>query len=416
MEKFDEDQSESDSHKAKPKLAEGIRFIDENNIREKIALVRVDFNVPKDETGQIIDDRRIRAVLPTINHLLDERCKVILLSHMGRPKGKIVQELSLSIVSKRLSRLLEKEVLFVDDCIGEKVKNAVKSDYEIILLENVRFHEGETKDDINFAKLIKDSTGANIYVNDAFAVSHRKHASVHSLAKLFDKKDRFAGILMKKELLAMERIFENPRKPFAAIVGGVKVSDKIGALRNLLNLVDKLLIGGAMAFTFLEAQGIKVGKSIVEQDYIETAKVILDEAKRKGIKLYLPVDCVVARSIDGDEEKVVPVQEIPPDYAGFDIGPATIVLFSEVLKDARTIIWNGPMGVFEKEQFSKGTYSMVSILANSTAFTVVGGGDTDVAVSKMGEQHRISYISTGGGAFIEILEGKELPGIAALRS
>jgi phosphoglycerate kinase len=397
------------------KIIEGIRFVDENNIYSARILMRVDFNVPVDEVGQISDDRRIRAVLPTINFLLDEKCQVVLISHMGRPKGKRIQRLSLAPVARRLSRLLEKDVLFVDDCIGEKVKNVVNSKADVILLENLRFYEGETNNDENFAKELIDSVQPDIYINDAFAVSHRKHSSIYALPLLFQKEKKFAGVLMKKELLSLQRLLFNPKKPFAAVIGGVKVSDKIGALKNILSIADKLIIGGAMAFTFLEAQGIRTGKSIVERDYIEVASEILVEAKKIGVKVYLPVDCVVAKSLDDTDIKIVPVYEIPDDYAGFDIGPATITLFTEALSDARTIVWNGPMGVFEKEQFSKGTLSMVSVLANSTAFTVVGGGDTDVAISKAGEQHRISYISTGGGAFLEVLEGKELPGISALR-
>lgn len=396
-------------------LVDGIRFIDENNIRGAKVLVRVDFNVPIDETGQILDDRRIRAVLPTLNYLLDEKCRVFILSHMGRPKGKRIPKLSLAPVAKRLSRLLEKDVVFVDDCIGEKVRGAVRGGSDVVLLENVRYYAQENENSVEFAKQIKDSVEPDIYVNDAFAVSHRKHATVYALPLLFDKSKRYAGNLMKKELLALERLLVNPQKPFVAIVGGAKVSDKIGALKNLLSLCDKLIVGGAMAFTFLEAMGYKTGKSLVEREFLGVASEVLSEASKKIIKVYLPIDCIVAKSIDEDDIKVVPVQEIPDDYAGYDIGPATITLFSEALSNAKTIVWNGPMGVFEKPQFSKGTFSMVSILANSTAYTVVGGGDTDVAVIKMGEQHRLSYISTGGGAFLQVLEGKELPGIEALR-
>ncbi len=396
-------------------LVDGIRFIDENNIRGANVLIRVDFNVPIDETGQILDDRRIRAVLPTLNYLLDEKCRLFILSHMGRPKGKRIPKLSLAPVAKRLSRLLEKEVVFIDDCIGDKVKTVAKSKDDVVLLENVRYYAQENENSSEFAVQIKESVNPDIYVNDAFAVSHRKHTSVYALPLLFDKNRRYAGNLMKKELLSLERLLVNPQKPFVAIVGGAKVSDKIGALKNLLSLCDKLIIGGAMAFTFLEAMGYKTGKSLVEREFISVANEVISEASKKGIKVYLPIDCVVAKSIEEDSIKVVPIQEIPEDYAGYDIGPATITLFSEALANAKTIVWNGPMGVFEKPQFSKGTFSMVSILANSTAYTVVGGGDTDVAIIRMGEQHRISYISTGGGAFLQVLEGKELPGIEALK-
>ena len=414
-------QSGSISHQAESinlpeiRIIKGIRFIDENNIKNSRVLMRVDFNVPIDEAGHILDDRRIRAVLSTINYLLDEKCQVILISHMGRPKGKRVEKYSLRPVAKRLARLLEKDVEFVPDCIGDEVKRKVKNGKDVVLLENLRFYDGETKNSEEFASALYDSVSPDIYVNDAFAVSHRKHASLYALPLCFPRERRYAGILMKKELINIEKILFKPRKPFAVVVGGAKVSDKIGALKNLLDLADKLIIGGAMAFTFLEALGIDTGKSFVERDYIEVAKDVLEEARKKRIKVYLPVDCVVAKSLEEDETRVVPVQEIPEDYSGYDIGPATITLFAEALSDARTIVWNGPMGVYEKEEFAKGTYSMVSILANSTAFTVVGGGDTDVAVMKLGEQHRISYISTGGGAFLEILEGKELPGIQALK-
>lgn len=392
----------------------GISYVDEINISGKKVFLRVDFNVPTDERGNILDDRRIRSVLPTINYLLDMECSIVLASHMGRPKGKRVERFSLHPVSKRLSRLLDKPVKFVDDCIGEEVKKQVQSlgKGELLLLENLRFHEGETKDAPEFAKEL--ASLAEIYVNDAFAVSHRKNASVHAIVDCFDVCG--AGFLVKKELDVLRRLLENPGRPFVAVVGGAKVSDKVGAVRNLMHKVDKILIGGAMAFTFLEALGYTTGKSLVENELIESADKILNEAKEYGVKIYLPVDCVVAESPEaGAIPLVVTAQEIPENYMGLDIGPATITLFSEALRDASTIVWNGPMGVFEVERFSKGTYAMVSCLANSTAFTVVGGGDTDVAVYNAGEIHRISYISTGGGAFLEVLEGKELPGIEALK-
>lgn len=396
------------------RLTEGIRFVDEVSIRDAKVLVRVDFNVPIKD-GQIQDDRRIRSVLPTINHLLNGGCKVILLSHMGRPKGKRVPNLSLAPVAGHLSKLLGRKVLFVEDCIGDKVKEAVKGPSDVIVLENVRYYIDETENKTEFAEQIKKAVEPDIYVNDAFSASHRKHASVYALPLLFDKDRRYGGILMKNELLALERILVAPQRPFVAIIGGVKVSDKIGPLRNILSLCDKIIIGGAMAFTFLEAMGYKVGRSLVEKDHIAVAKEILSEAAKKNVKVYLPVDCVVAKSPDDVETKVLPIQEIPEDYAGYDIGPATVTLFSEALADAKTVVWNGPMGVFEKEQFSGGTFSLVSVVTDLAAYTVVGGGDTDAAVTKTGKHHKISYISTGGGAFLEALEGRELPGVEALR-
>lgn len=394
----------------------GIVYVDELEINKERVFIRVDFNVPQDETGFIVDDRRIRAALPTINYLLDRDCIVVLSSHMGRPKSKRIKNLSLSNVAIRLSRLIEREVKFVDDCIGEKVtKEVSRAKFgSVILLENLRFYEGETKNDREFAKELCNSSLCNIYVNDAFAVAHRLHSSVSAIVEFF--KECSAGFLMKKEISAFKRILENPKRPLVAVIGGAKVSDKIGALEHLTNIVDKLIIGGAMAFTFLEADGYSAGKSLVEEDKIEIAREISKMAKAKKVKLYFPVDCVIAKSKeDAGQPKVVPVQEIPEDMTGLDIGPATITLFGEALADARTIIWNGPMGVFEIEQFSKGTYSIASYIANSTAFTVVGGGDTDVALYNTGEIHKISYVSTGGGAFITVLEGRELPAIIALK-
>lgn len=396
-------------------MDQDILYLDKVNITKKRVLIRVDFNVPLDEYGNITDDTRIRSVLQTINYCMDAHAIVILASHMGRPKGKRDEKLSLAPVAKRLSRLLEKDVIFLNDCVGPEVEMAVKNakPEDVILLENLRFHPGEEKDDEDFAK--KLAALCDVYVNDAFAVSHRAHASVCGITKLVPVS--CAGFLMRKELNYFKRAMQHPQRPLSAIIGGAKVSGKLAALLNLLDKVDKLLIGGGMAFTFLKAWGYEVGKSLVEKDLLNTALEIIKSAKQKGIKLYLPVDCVVGDKFANDANSwVVTVQEIPPDVHCMDIGPATIALFSEALQDAKTIIWNGPMGVFEFESFAKGTYSIAQILARSRALTIVGGGDTDVAIHNVGETYQISYISTGGGAFLELLAGKELPAIKALKA
>jgi phosphoglycerate kinase len=391
-----------------------LKYIDEIDVKGKTLLIRVDFNVPLDELGNITNDVRIRSVLPTIDCALDDGAKIILMSHMGRPKGKVVESMSLKPVAKRLSRLLDKDVIMAPDCVGpeiEKMAQKMKPG-DVMLLENLRFHPEETADDDGFAK--KLSMLADIYVNDAFAVAHRAHTSVHAITKFFDV--CVAGFLMKKEITYFDKAITNPARPVVAILGGAKVSDKIGAIENLLMKVDKLIIGGAMASTFLAATGCDMGDSKVEPDWIDHARELVVKANKEKVKLYLPVDAVVAERFDAQAEtKIVPVQEIPEHWMALDIGPATTQLFSEVLQNAKTIIWNGPMGVFEMDAFSRGTFAMVSAVANSYALTIVGGGDTDVAVLKAGELSRMSYISTGGGAFIELLEGKKLPGIEALK-
>ncbi len=392
-----------------------LKYIDEIDIKGKTLLIRVDFNVPLDELGNITNDVRVRSVLPTINYALDEGAKVILMSHMGRPKGKVVESMSLKPVARRLSRLLDKDVIMAPDCVGpevEKMAHQMKPG-DVMLLENLRFHPEETTDDDGFAK--KLSMLADIYVNDAFAVAHRAHASVHAITKFFDT--CVAGFLMKKEITYFDKAITNPARPVVAILGGAKVSDKIGAIENLLMKVDKLIIGGAMASTFLAASGCDMGDSKVEADWIDHARELVGKANKKKVKLYLPVDVVVAEKFDAQAEtKIVPVQEVPEHWMALDIGPATTQLFGEVLQNAKTIIWNGPMGAFEMDAFSRGTFAMVSSVANSYALTIVGGGDTDVAVMKAGELSRMSYISTGGGAFIELLEGRKLPGIEALEA
>ncbi len=390
-----------------------IKFIDEINIKDKTLLIRVDFNVPMDELGNITNDLRIRSVLPTLNFALDEGCIVILMSHMGRPEGKVVEKFSLKPVAKRLSRLIEKDVIMAPDCVGPKVEKLVKElkSGDVMLLENLRFNPGETKNDEKFAK--KLASLADVYINNAFAVAHRAHASIHAITRYFDI--CAAGFLMRNELNYFERAVKKPARPVVAILGGAKAADKLAAIENLLDKVDKLIIGGAMAFTFLAAMGYEMGKSPVETDLIWKASGLMEKAKIKEVKFYLPVDAVVADDFNSRAEtKIVPIQEIPEQWQIMDIGPATTTLFREALQNAKTIIWNGPMGVFEMDAFSRGTLAMVSHVVNSYALTIVGGGDTDVAVIKAGEIANVSYVSTGGGAFIELLEGKKLPGIAVL--
>lgn len=391
-----------------------IRYIDEvNDLTGKRVFLRVDFNVPLDDKGNITDDTRIRAVLPTINYALDCNAKVIVASHLGRPKGEKNPKYSMAPAAKRLSRLLDKDVTLAPDCVGNEVQTLVDGmkPGDVIMLENLRFYPGEEKNDPDFARALAGL--ADIYVNDAFAVSHRAHTSVEAITRFVPVVA--AGFLMKKEMGFFERSMKNPVHPLVAILGGAKVSGKIEVIDNLLNKVDKIIIGGGMAFTFLKALGYDIGKSLVEEPLLETALNAYNKARKKGIKIYLPVDCVVADRFDPAAEiKITPIQEIPNDWMALDIGPATVTLFAEALQNAKTIIWNGPMGVFEMDAFSRGTFAMVSAVANSYALTIVGGGDTDVAVHRAGEFAKISYISTGGGAFLELLEGKKLPGIKVL--
>jgi phosphoglycerate kinase len=390
-----------------------MKYIDDFDLREKRVLFRFDFNVPLDENSHIVDDGRIRAALPSINYALDERAKIILISHLGRPKGKYIDKLSLNPVARRLSRLLGKDVILAKDCIGNEVKHLIDTMTPgcIVMLENLRFHKEETNNDDDFAKELAGF--ADVYIDDAFGNAHRNHASNVGITKYIDNCG--LGFLMRKELNYFSKTLENPFRPFVAIVGGSKVSDKLQALGNLVRKVDKMIIGGGMAFTFLKAMGYEVGKSIVEDDLIDTAHQGIEIAKKLGVKLYLPVDCVIAESMDPKAvTKIVPLQEIDPNWMGLDIGPATIALFREALFDAKTIVWNGPMGVFEIDAFSRGTFAMAHAVANSHALTIVGGGDTDVAIHQAGESDYITYISTGGGASLELLEGKKLPAIQAI--
>jgi phosphoglycerate kinase len=384
------------------------------DIAQKRVLMRVDVNVPLDANLNITDDTRIRAVLPAINYALDENARVIIASHMGRPGGKHVEKLSLKPVAKRFSRLLKKDVQFVPDCIGEDVEKIVAqmNPGDVVLLENLRFYPGETKNDDEFAQQLAKL--CDVYVNNAFAVAHRENASVVAITKYAPVS--VAGFLLKSELNYFERALENPARPLVAIIGGAKVSSKLGAFENMLKQVDKFVVGGAMASTFLKSVDYDVGQSMVENELLWEARSLMKKASMSGKAFYIPVDAVVADRFDPDaQSKIVPIREVPPDWMIMDIGPATALLYSEVLASARTIIWNGPMGVFEMDAFSRGTMAMVNYVANSYALTIVGGGDTDVAIHKAGESHRITYISTGGGAFLALMEGKSLPAVVALQ-
>lgn len=390
-----------------------MKYIDQIDIKGKRVFIRVDFNVPMDKSGKVTDDTRVRAHLPTINYALDKGAKVIIGSHLGRPKGKRVEEFSLKPVVNILSGLLHKNVIFVDDCVGEKATQAVSNMKagDVVLLENLRFYPGEDKNDAEFAKQL--AALCDVYIDDAFAVSHRAAASNTAITQFV--KICAAGFLLKNEIEYFNKAMGNPVRPLIAIIGGAKVSDKIGVLEKLIDKVDKLIIGGGMAFTFLKAAGYGIGKSLCEPDMLDLARKITDKARQKNVQLLLPVDAVIAKSPSADAEtKICGIKDIPEDWMGLDIGPATITLFSDAVKDAKTIVWNGPLGMFELAPFSKGTFSLVHAVANSGALTIVGGGDTDTAVHQAGESTKISYISTGGGAFLELLEGKILPGVAAL--
>jgi len=390
-----------------------MRTIDQLDLSGKRVLIRVDFNVPMDKAGNVTDDTRIQAALPTIKQAATGGAKTILLSHLGRPKGKKVPEMSLGAAAKRLSALLGKEVPFVADCVGDEVMKAVSSmrPGDVLMLENVRFHPGEEKNDEEFGKRLADL--CDVYVNDAFATAHRGHASNVAITKFV--KEKAAGLLMKNEIAYFEKALVDPARPLVAIFGGAKISGKIQAINNVLGKVDKILIGGAMANTFFAAQGYEVGKSLYEAEMLETARQVLSNAAGRKVKLYLPVDVVVADRLESSAAtKAVPVQEIPAGWLAADVGPATSLLFKEALQGAKTIVWNGPLGAFEIGPFAGGTFSLMRALAESDAITIVGGGDTDTALHKAGLISRMSYVSTGGGAFLELLEGKRLPGIVAL--
>jgi phosphoglycerate kinase len=389
--------------------------IDDLNLKGKRVLVRVDFNVPI-ENGKVSDDTRIRESLPTIKKIISEGGKAILMSHLGRPKG-FDPKYSLKPVAEHLSSLLGLQVKFAPDCIGDGVKKMVGElkEGEVLLLENVRFHPEEEKNDENFAREL--ASLADVYINDAFGSAHRAHASTEGVARFVP--ETAIGYLMQKEVEYLSRAVSNPEKPYVAILGGAKVSDKIQVIKNLMEKVDAFLIGGGMANTFLKARGYEVGKSLVEEDKLELAKEILNEAERKNVKFVLPVDCVIADKFSNDANfEIVDVDKVKLDWMILDIGPKTVEIFGEVLKDAKTVVWNGPMGVFEFENFAKGTFEIARILARITekgAVTIVGGGDSASAISKAGLADKVSHVSTGGGASLEFLEGKILPGIAVIK-
>jgi phosphoglycerate kinase len=390
-----------------------IRTIDQLDLSGKRVLIRVDFNVPQDKAGNITDDTRIQAAIPTIRHAVTRGAKSILLSHLGRPKGKKVPEMSLAPAAKKLSALLGKEVPFVPDCVGETAEKAVAAmkPGDVVLLENVRFYAEEEKNDVEFGR--KLAALCDVYVNDAFATAHRGHSSNVSVTRFV--REKAAGMLMKNEIAYFEKALVDPARPLVAVFGGAKISGKIEAINNVLGKVDKILIGGAMANTFFAAQGHEVGKSLYEAEMLDTARQVLANAASRRVKLYLPVDVVVADRFEASASvKAVPVPEIPAGWMAADVGPATSILFREALQGAKTIVWNGPLGAFEIGPFANGTSSIMRALAESDAVTIVGGGDTDTALHKAGLFSRMSYVSTGGGAFLELLEGKRLPGISAL--
>ena len=390
------------------------KTIEDISVKGKRVLVRVDFNVPLDDEGNITDETRIKAALPTINYLLDNSAKVILCSHLGRPKGEFNMKYSLAPVAKRLKEIYgEDKVTFASDVIGPSAQEAVANLKEghIVLLENLRFHKEEEKNDPEFAK--KLASYADIYVNDAFGTAHRAHASTEGVTKYLPS---VAGYLIGKELSIMGGALEHPQRPFIAILGGKKVSDKIGVINNLLDKCDALIIGGAMSYTFFASMGLNTGTSIVEKDKIELAGELMKKAEQKGVKLLLPVDCVVVQEFCPDApKKTVKRTEIPDGYEGMDIGPETRAIYADIIKTAKTIIWNGPMGVSEFPRFADGTRAIAEAMAaNTDAVTIIGGGDSAAAVEKLGYADKMTHISTGGGASLEFLEGRELPGVAAL--
>lgn len=389
------------------------------DIDGKRVFIRCDFNVPKDEFGNITDDRRIREALTTIRYCIDRDCKIILASHYERPTAGVYEaKYSLVSVAKRLHTLLKikRDIFMATDVIGEDAR--AKADAleagDVLLLENLRYEEGETANDMEFAK--KLSEFADIYINDAFGASHRKHASIDAITTFFDRDHKAGGFLMGKEVNFFTKVLENPIRPFVAVVGGSKVSGKLEALTNLVTKVDKVIIGGGMAFTFLKAQGHEVGNSMVEDDLLQEARDIMQKAKDLGVKFYLPVDVVAAAEFsENTTVKFVPIQEIPEGWMGLDIGPASSRLFREALNDAQTIIWNGPMGVYEMDRYSKGSMAMSNNIAQTHATTIVGGGDTADVTQRAGDADEMTFVSTGGGASLKLIEGDTLPGIEALR-
>lgn len=390
-----------------------IKSIKDLELRGKVTFIRVDFNVPLTEDREVADDTRIKAALPTIQHAIAEGARVVLASHLGRPKGKPQPEFSLEPVAKYLAEVLGKDVVFADDCVGDGVKKNIKDlrEGEVLLLENVRFQPGETKNDEALARAMAD--GVDVYVNDAFGTAHRAHASTAGIAKFV--RDKGAGFLMQAELEQLGRILGKPESPFVAIVGGAKVSDKLGVLLSLVERCSALLIGGAMAYTLLKAQGVPVGASRVEDEALESADRLIKSAKARGVKLYLPEDHVVAEAFDKDAPAQT-VSKLEDGWMGLDIGSTTQRRYAEVIRGAKTIFWNGPMGVFEWPAFAKGTTAVAEAVAESRAVSIVGGGDSVAALNKTGLASQITHVSTGGGASLELIEGKALPGVVALES
>ncbi|MBV7505814.1 phosphoglycerate kinase [Bacillus sp. sid0103] len=382
------------------------------DVKGKRVFCRVDFNVPMQE-GKITDETRIRAALPTIQYLVDQGAKVILASHFGRPKGKVVEDMRLTPVGVRLSELLGKDVKKADEAYGDSVKALIEtmSEGDVLLLENVRFYPGEEKNDPELAKAFAEL--ADVYVNDAFGAAHRAHASTEGIAHILPA---VSGLLMEKELDVLGKALSNPERPFTAIIGGAKVKDKIGVIENLLELVDNLIIGGGLAYTFVKAQGHEVGKSLLEADKIDLANSFIEKAKAKGVNFYMPVDVVVADDFSADaNSKVVGIEEIPADWEALDIGPKTAEIYRDVIRKSKLVIWNGPMGVFEIDKFAGGTKAVAEALAEAEGtYSVIGGGDSAAAVEKFNLADKMSHISTGGGASLEFMEGKALPGVVAL--
>ena len=387
------------------------KTIKDIDIRGKKLLMRVDFNVPLDDNLRITDDTRIKAVLPTIRYALERNAKLILISHLGRPKGKVVENLRLKPAASRLSELLGKEVKMANDCVGSEVKQAVDNliEGEVLLLENTRFHKEEEDNDPNFAKEL--ASLGEVYVSDAFGSVHRAHASTEGVARHLPA---VAGFLLEKEIKFLGKVVKNPDKPFALILGGAKVSDKIGVIENLLNQVDAILIGGGMAYTFLKAQGKNIGASKLEEDKLDLAKEILSKAASSGVKILLPSDNIAADGFSASAQHKLVGEEIPDGWMGLDVGPKTTQEFIAALREAKTVVWNGPLGVCEWEPFSQASKKVAEYLATSAATTIIGGGDTAAAVAKFGLSEKMSHVSTGGGASLEFLEGKTLPGIAVL--
>jgi len=395
-----------------------MKTIDNYDFTGKKAIIRVDFNVPVNEKLEVGDDTRIKAALPTIKKILSSGGATILMSHLGRPKGEYEEKFSLKNVVPRLSELLETEVKFANDCIGEKTSKTVNElkPGDVLLLENLRFHKEEKSGEETFAKKLADL--ADVYVNDAFGTAHRAHASTTIIAKFFPEEKMF-GYLIGNELKSMDKILHQPEKPFTAIMGGAKVSDKIEVIENLLDKIDALIIGGGMTYTFIKARGGKIGSSLVEEDKLDMANDLIKKAEAKNVKLYLPVDNVIADKFENDAKTdETPVDEVPDGWMGLDIGQKTIEGFSEIIKHSKTILWNGPMGVFEMSSFQKGTETIAKIIAETTekgAYSLIGGGDSVAAINKYNLKDKVSYVSTGGGAMLEYIEGKELPGVKAIR-